>query len=118
MTSAEVEQYYGWEALTPESEQGQRGPTCGYNDEDLGTIIRFSLSPAGAIPCDQLKDSPNSDALSGIGEWAYYSHDRQKIYAKKGDSCLEVEAGNTTGDPDLDPLTQLTEIARVAVGRL
>ena len=118
LTSSEIEQYWGYPGTTPQSEQGQRGPTCGYFDEDFGTIIRLSLSPVAAIPCDQLRESENSDAISGVGEWAYYSHDRQKMYVKKGNDCIEVEAGNTPGDPDIDYMTNLTELARMAVGRL
>jgi hypothetical protein len=118
LTVAEIDQYWGYPDTTPQSEQGQRGPTCGYFDEDFGTAIRLNLSPVAAIPCDQLKDSPNSDPLSGIGEWAYYSHDRQKIYTKKGNDCLEVEPGLGPGDVDVDPITSLTELARLAVGRL
>lgn len=118
LTSAEVDQYMGWPDTVPQSEQGQRGPTCGYFDEDYGTAVRLNLSPVAAIPCDQLRNSENSETLDGIGEWAYYSNDRQKIYAKKGDSCLEVEAALGTGNPDLDYMDGLTELARLAVGRL
>ena len=118
LTSAEVDQYMGWPDTIPESEQGQRGPTCGFTDEDYGTAVRLNLSPVGAIPCDQLKDSPNSDAIGGVGEWAYYSHDRNILYVKKGDSCLEVTAALGVGDPDLDYMTGITELARLAASRL
>ncbi len=118
LTTAEVTSTWGWDEVTASSEQGQRGPTCGYDDKDGTTIIRLNLEPVGAVPCDQLKDSPNSQAIDGAGDWAYWSDDRQKAYAKKGDLCLEVIPGTGVGDQDMDFMTQLTALTRLAVGRL
>lgn len=119
LTVAEIDQLWGWPNTKPESEQGQRGPTCGWRDQESSqeTGIRLNLSPLSAIPCDQLRNSPNSRAIAGVGDWAYWSEDRQEMYVAKGNNCLEV-IGNYVGDPDIDYMTNLTELARLAAGRL
>jgi hypothetical protein len=118
LTTGEIEQYWGYPNTEAQMEQGQSGPTCGYKYKDGTTVIRLKLSPVAAIPCDQLKDSANSDLVPGVGDWAYYSNDRQKLYAKKGGDCLEVIPGTGVGSSDLDFMNSLTELSRLAVGRL
>lgn len=119
LTTGEVESYWGWRTKA-EPAQGERGPTCGWRDIESSaqeTAVRLNLSPVSAIPCDQLKDSLNSTAVDGVGEWAYWSEDRQKMYVKKGGDCLEV-IGNVPGNPDIDYMANLTALARLAAGRL
>jgi hypothetical protein len=69
------------------------------------------------VPCEELRNSPNSEAIAGVGEWAYYSDDRQKMYVKTGGNCLELSAQGP-GEPEIDFMTNLTELARLAVSRL
>lgn len=118
LTVAEIDQYWGWPDTIPEPEQSQDGPTCGYRDSGSGaeTTFRLNLVPFSAN-CEQLRTYPNSTAISGIGEWAYWSQDRLKMYAKLGDRCFEV-IPNVPGSTDVDFMTGMTELARLAAGRL
>ena len=118
LTTAEIEQYWGWPDTIPESEQGEKGPTCGYRDSGsiAETVFRLYLVPFTA-DCEQLRSSENSTAIDGIGEWAYWSEDRQKLYAKLGSNCLQVTT-TYPGSEDIDYMTGLTELSKLAAARL
>ena len=81
------------------------------------TVFRLTLGPLGPMRCDEARNFENSQEIAGIGDWAYYSGDRYKLYVKKGNDCLEV-VPNTPGAVGIDFMTGLTELTRLAVSRL
>lgn len=118
LTVAEIDQYWGWPDTKPESEQGELGPTCGWRDTSGidETVFRLNLSPFGP-KCEEARNFSGSEEIASIGDWAYWSEDRTKMYVKKGGSCLEV-IGNYPGSVDVDYMTNIKELARLAVSRL